>query len=97
MKNYSVLFVCLGNICRSPTAHGVFRHLISGHGLSGAVTVDSAGTSNYHFEMELVVAIGTGGMPLGGCGSRGFLRSARSMPCTALRCEGFGGFGMFAG
>ena len=48
MKNYSVLFVCLGNICRSPTAHGVFRHLISGHGLSGAVTVDSAGTSNYH-------------------------------------------------
>lgn len=48
MKNYSVLFVCLGNICRSPTAHGVFRHLISGHGLSDAVTVDSAGTSNYH-------------------------------------------------
>ena len=48
MKNYSVLFVCLGNICRSPTAHGVFRHRISGHGLSDAVTVDSAGTSNYH-------------------------------------------------
>ncbi|MDO9142499.1 MAG: low molecular weight protein-tyrosine-phosphatase [Methylobacter sp.] len=48
MKNYSVLFVCLGNICRSPTAHGVFRHMLAGHGLSDAVSVDSAGTSNYH-------------------------------------------------
>ena len=48
MKNYSVLFICLGNICRSPTAHGVFRHMVAGHGLSEAVSVDSAGTSNYH-------------------------------------------------
>ena len=48
MKNYAVLFVCLGNICRSPTAHGVFRHMVAGHGLSDVVTVDSAGTSNYH-------------------------------------------------
>ena len=48
MKNYAVLFVCLGNICRSPTAYGVFRHMVAGHGLAGAVTVDSAGTSNYH-------------------------------------------------
>ncbi|MES2415076.1 MAG: low molecular weight protein-tyrosine-phosphatase [Pseudomonadota bacterium] len=46
--SYSVLFVCMGNICRSPTAHGVFLRKIAAHGLSGRVTVDSAGTHNYH-------------------------------------------------
>lgn len=44
----SVLFLCMGNICRSPTAHGVFRHLIRDHGLTGHVLVGSAGTHNYH-------------------------------------------------
>lgn len=44
----SVLFLCMGNICRSPTAHGVFRHLIRDHGLDRHVLVDSAGTHNYH-------------------------------------------------
>lgn len=44
----SVLFVCMGNICRSPTAHGVFRHHVRQAGLSGTVRVDSAGTHNYH-------------------------------------------------
>ena len=48
MKSYSVLFVCMGNICRSPTAHGVFRHKVSELGLTNAVRVDSAGTHNYH-------------------------------------------------
>lgn len=48
MKSYSVLFVCMGNICRSPTAHGVFRHKVSELGLTSAVLVDSAGTHNYH-------------------------------------------------
>ncbi len=48
MATYSVLFVCMGNICRSPTAHGVFRHKIRQQGLSDAVAVDSAGTHNYH-------------------------------------------------
>jgi protein-tyrosine phosphatase len=48
MKMFSVLFVCLGNICRSPTAHGVFRHKVATAGLSDQVMVDSAGTSNYH-------------------------------------------------
>lgn len=43
-----VLFVCLGNICRSPTAEGVFRHLLERHELAGAVQVDSAGTHAYH-------------------------------------------------
>lgn len=43
-----VLFVCLGNICRSPMAEGVFRHLVAEAGLSDQITVDSAGTANYH-------------------------------------------------
>jgi protein-tyrosine phosphatase len=43
-----VLFVCMGNICRSPTAHGVFRALVEKEGLSQAVEIDSAGTHAYH-------------------------------------------------
>ncbi|MFV8825280.1 low molecular weight protein-tyrosine-phosphatase [Thauera sp. WH-2] len=43
-----VLFVCTGNICRSPTAEGVARHFIETGGLSGLVEVDSAGTHGYH-------------------------------------------------
>jgi Protein-tyrosine-phosphatase len=46
--SYSVLFVCLGNICRSPMAEAVMRHLIGREGLSGSVTVDSAGTGDWH-------------------------------------------------
>jgi len=43
-----VLFVCMGNICRSPTAEGVFRHLLATRSLAHAVEVDSAGTHDYH-------------------------------------------------
>lgn len=43
-----VLFVCTGNICRSPTAEGVFRHLAEHAGLGALVTADSAGTHSYH-------------------------------------------------
>jgi protein-tyrosine phosphatase len=43
-----VCFVCLGNICRSPTAEGVMRHLLAEQGLATAVEVDSAGTAAYH-------------------------------------------------
>lgn len=43
-----VLFVCLGNICRSPTAEGVFRTLLIREGLESVVAVDSAGTHAYH-------------------------------------------------
>jgi protein-tyrosine phosphatase len=43
-----VLFVCLGNICRSPTAEGVLRQLVKEAGLTNAVEVDSAGTGDYH-------------------------------------------------
>ena len=43
-----VLFVCLGNICRSPTAHGVMLGLLESEGLSDQVFVDSAGTAGWH-------------------------------------------------
>ena len=43
-----VLFVCMGNICRSPTAHGVFRELVQKHRLGDRIHVDSAGTHSYH-------------------------------------------------
>ncbi|MEK7190720.1 MAG: low molecular weight protein-tyrosine-phosphatase, partial [Pseudomonadota bacterium] len=43
-----VLFVCLGNICRSPTAEGAFRKLVQEQGLAKHVEIDSAGTHAYH-------------------------------------------------
>ena len=43
-----VLFVCMGNICRSPMAEGMFRRLLKGVGLAEQVYVDSAGTHSYH-------------------------------------------------
>jgi protein-tyrosine phosphatase len=43
-----VLFVCLGNICRSPTGEGVFRALVEREGLGDQISVDSAGTAGYH-------------------------------------------------
>ncbi|NVK18725.1 MAG: low molecular weight phosphotyrosine protein phosphatase [Methylocystaceae bacterium] len=43
-----VLFVCLGNICRSPTAEGVFRDLVAQKGLSNEIMTDSAGTGDWH-------------------------------------------------
>ena len=43
-----VLFVCLGNICRSPMADGVFQHLVDEAGLSQQIMVDSAGTGSWH-------------------------------------------------
>lgn len=43
-----ILFVCLGNICRSPTAEGVMRGLVSEAGLSDEIEVDSAGTGDWH-------------------------------------------------
>lgn len=43
-----ILFVCMGNICRSPTAEGVFRHLLRGEGYDELIDTDSAGTHGYH-------------------------------------------------
>ena len=48
MPTVNVLFVCLGNICRSPTAHGVFRHLVATEGLADQIRTDSAGTGAWH-------------------------------------------------
>lgn len=47
-ERISVLFVCLGNICRSPLAEGVFRHLVERRELGDHFEIDSAGTSGYH-------------------------------------------------
>ena len=45
-----ILFVCMGNICRSPTAEGVFRQLITENGLQNKLYIDSAGTHAYHID-----------------------------------------------
>lgn len=47
-QKVSVLFVCLGNICRSPTAHAVFRQLVKAEGLQDKIEIDSAGTGAWH-------------------------------------------------
>ena len=43
-----ILFVCLGNICRSPTAHGIFESMVAESGLQDMIFVDSAGTGDWH-------------------------------------------------
>ena len=43
-----ILFVCMGNICRSPTAEGVMRHLLAERGLENEIEVESAGTGGWH-------------------------------------------------
>ena len=45
---YKLLFVCLGNICRSPSAENIMNHLIKEAGLTNKIICDSAGTSGYH-------------------------------------------------
>lgn len=47
-EKVSVLFICMGNICRSPTAEGVFRHFVEQRGLQESIRIDSAGTHAYH-------------------------------------------------
>jgi protein-tyrosine phosphatase len=47
-EKIGVLFVCMGNICRSPTAEGVFRHHVNERGLADRIIADSAGTHAYH-------------------------------------------------
>lgn len=48
MEKARVLFVCLGNICRSPTAEGVFRSKVQRAGLADRIQIDSAGTGDWH-------------------------------------------------
>jgi protein-tyrosine phosphatase len=47
-QTLGVLFVCMGNICRSPTAEAVFRHHVESAGLADVITIASAGTHDYH-------------------------------------------------
>jgi len=48
LKRYKVLFVCTGNICRSPLAHGIFQHLVDKEGIGIQFFLESAGTDSYH-------------------------------------------------
>lgn len=48
MEKYKILFVCLGNICRSPAAEGIFKDVVEKAGLSDRFEIDSAGTGRYH-------------------------------------------------
>ena len=48
MEPVKVLFVCMGNICRSPTAEGVFRKLVDDAGLADRIQIDSCGTGDWH-------------------------------------------------
>ncbi|GAB4301555.1 MAG: low molecular weight protein-tyrosine-phosphatase [Methylophaga sp.] len=52
MSQIKVLFVCMGNICRSPTAEGVFTHLVEQRGTRDRFLIDSAGTHAYHVGEE---------------------------------------------
>jgi protein-tyrosine phosphatase len=51
-KRIAVSFVCMGNICRSPTAEAIMRHLVSEAGLQDKIEVDSAGTGSWHVGEE---------------------------------------------
>jgi protein-tyrosine phosphatase len=65
-----LLFVCLGNICRSPTGEGVMRHLVEEAGLADEFEIDSAGTGNWHLgegpDRRSVAAAAARGITIGG-------------------------------
>ena len=64
MEKYKILFVCLGNICRSPAAQAVMERIVSERGISDKVEIDSAGMSGY----QICLISGCGCMPRGvGC------------------------------
>ena len=66
-----VLFVCLGNICRSPMAEAIFNHLIKARGLEHVVESDSCGTANYHVgddaDPRTISAVRTKGIAINHC------------------------------
>jgi protein-tyrosine phosphatase len=68
---YQLLFVCLGNICRSPAAENIMNHLLAQAGLNEYVVCDSAGTSSYHIgsppDRRMTAAAGQRGIPMQGC------------------------------
>lgn len=65
---YKLLFVCLGNICRSPAAENIMNHLLEQKGLSQRIICDSAGTSNYHIgeppDRRMVATVTKRGIPM---------------------------------
>lgn len=75
---FGVLFVCTGNICRSPTAEGVFLRLVRDAGLADQISVDSAGTHDYHVgeppDARSVEAAARRGYNLSGLRARKFER-----------------------
>ncbi len=75
----SVLFVCLGNICRSPSAEGVFRKVVEQAGLSDQVRIDSCGTGNWHVgkspDNRAQQAAARRGIDIGGLRARQFAPS----------------------
>ena len=80
----SVLFVCMGNICRSPTAEGVFRKFIADAGLAETVHADSAGTHAYH------VGEGPDSRARAAAERRGYsLEGIRARRVTDMDFEGF--------
>ena len=72
----SVLFVCLGNICRSPTAEGVFRKQVASAGLEQQIRIDSCGTGDWHIgkgpDERAVTAAGRIGIDISGLRARQF-------------------------
>ena len=73
-ESMRILFVCMGNICRSPTAEGVFRHLARERAPHLAIEVDSAGTHDYHVgeapDRRAVAAAARRGIDLSGLRAR---------------------------
>ncbi len=78
-----VLFICLGNICRSPLAEGVFRALVREAGVEHAFEIDSAGTSDYH-EGDMADP-----RTIEVARRRGIELTSRSRPVTAVDVESF--------
>ncbi|TNE37321.1 MAG: low molecular weight phosphotyrosine protein phosphatase [Alphaproteobacteria bacterium] len=74
MAPIRVLFVCMGNICRSPMAEGVFADMVARAGLSHAIEIDSAGTSGWHedegADQRAVAAATSRGYDISFCRSR---------------------------
>ncbi len=68
---YKLLFVCLGNICRSPAAENLMNHLLEQANLAGQVVCDSAGTSSYHIgslpDRRMTAAAQQRGLAMQGC------------------------------
>ena len=78
-EQVSVLFVCLGNICRSPSAEGLFRHVVESAGLADKVRIDSCGTGDWHVgrapDARARAAAAKRGVDIGGLRARQFQES----------------------